>query len=228
MILAAGLGKRMRPLTEHTPKPLLKVGGKPLIEYHLERLATAGIDEVIINTAYLGEQLPVALGDGSRWRLTIHYSAENEPLETGGGISRALPLLGEAPFLLINGDIWTDFSIERLLNHDLGDKLGHLVLVYNPEHHPQGDYSIQQGLLIAKQQPAYTFSGISVIHPALIADYPQRRHRFPLGEVFAYTIDQQQLSAEHYSGEWCDIGTVERLTELDQRLSLLSTVQSIS
>ena len=215
MILAAGLGKRMRPLTLSTPKPLLCVGGKPLIEYHLEALAAAGVREVVINVAYLGEQIKAALGNGQRWQLAIEYSTEPSPLETAGAIAQALPLLGDQPFLLINADIWTDLPLGPLLSISLGDALGHLVLVNNPEHHPQGDFSIAAGRLLERREPAYTFSGVSVLHPQLIATYPQRRACFPLVEVFREGIAQGQLTAQHYGGRWCDVGTVERLRGLD-------------
>ncbi|MGH1485794.1 MAG: N-acetylmuramate alpha-1-phosphate uridylyltransferase MurU [Cellvibrionaceae bacterium] len=219
MILAAGFGERMRPLTEHTPKPLLKVGGKSLIEYHLERLSSVGVRDVIINVAHLGDQIKKVLGSGERWQLSIQYSVEPEPLETAGAIVHALPLLGESPFLLVNGDVWTDFPFTSLLSKELDNALGHLVLVNNPEHHPGGDFSIDHGLLANKNEQAYTFAGVSLLHPSLLADYPESRIRFPLGEVFRYFLSQKKLTAEHYSGQWFDIGTVDRLESLDHLLS---------
>ena len=219
MILAAGFGERMRPLTEHTPKPLLKVGGKSLIEYHLEALASAGIDDVVINVAHLGDQIKQALGKGDRWGLSIQYSTEPEPLETAGAIMHALPLLENSPFLLINGDVWTDFSFASLLSQKLDQSLGHLVLVDNPEHNPDGDFSIDNTFLSSKNKTTYTFAGISLLNPALLIDYPESRTRFPLGEVFRYFLQQKKLTAEYYSGQWFDIGTVDRLACLDKLLS---------
>jgi MurNAc alpha-1-phosphate uridylyltransferase len=218
MILAAGFGERMRPLTEHTPKPLLKVGGKSLIEYHLENLSAAGISDVVINIAHLGEQIRHALGDGKRWQLSIRYSVEPEPLETAGAVLNALPLLGDDPFLLINGDVWSDFSFASLLKQSMNSSLGHLVLVDNPVHHISGDFSLSDGFLAEKDIKAYTFSGISVLKSSLITDYPQCRDHFPLGEVFRYYLSQRKITAEYYSGQWFDIGTVDRLRQLDNML----------
>ena len=219
MILAAGRGERMRPLTEHTPKPLLKVGGKMLIQYHLEHLAAAGFREVIINIAYLGHKIQQALGNGSDFGLLIKYSEEPEPLETAGAILHALPLLGNQPFLLINGDIWTDFSFHSLKHDALENSLGKLILVANPEHNPDGDFSIHNHRLTQKNSDTLTFSGISLLHPALIKNYPKARKKFPLGEVFRYALEINQLEAEAYKGEWFDIGTVARLNQLDEKLS---------
>ncbi len=226
MILAAGRGERMRPLTEHTPKPLLKVGGKSLIEYHLERLVSAGVKEVVINIAYLGNKIQGYLGDtflskSNPSQLSIRYSVEPEPLETAGAILHALPLLGEQPFLLVNGDVWTDFSFNDLLYKKLSENnLGHLVLVDNPAHNPDGDFSIQSSddFLKEKEGHSYTFSGVSLLNPKLITEYPQCRSHFPLGEVFHYFISQKKITAEVYRGQWWDIGTVERLKELDEQL----------
>ena len=220
MILAAGFGKRMLPLTNTNPKPLLRVADKPLIEYHLEALAAAGVHDVVINVAHLGEKIKASLGDGHRWQLSIQYSTENTPLETAGGIAHALPLLGDEPFLVVNGDVWTDLELTPLLSKSLGSSLGHLVLVDNPEHHPEGDFSIDDnGWLIKKCEPAYTFSGISIIHPKLISDYSERRDCFPLGEVFHATLTKKPLlKAEYYTGRWCDVGTIDRLQRLDAAL----------
>jgi MurNAc alpha-1-phosphate uridylyltransferase len=216
MLLAAGLGTRMRPLTLTTPKPLLRAGGQPLIHYHLERLAAGGFQEVVINHAWLGEQMVAALGDGRRWGLQIRYSAESELLETGGGILRALPLLGKDPFLVINGDIWSDFPLCRLRGPLQG--LAHLVMVDNPPHHPLGDFVLQNERLqpLKRGQAALTFSGISVLHPALLAD--QVKTVFPLGPVLRDAMAQGQVSGEHYRGRWMDIGTPERLAVLDKML----------
>ncbi len=226
MILAAGRGERMRPLTEHTPKPLLKVGNKALIEYHLESLALAGVHEVIINIAYLGEQIQRYLGDtfycdNEQAQLSLRYSVEPEPLETAGAILHALPLLGDQPFLLMNGDVWTDFAVKKLLSKKLENNiLGHLVLVENPTHNLEGDFSVHSDshLLIEKENPSYTFSGISFLDPKLVTAYPQCRSHFPLGEVFHYLISQKKMTAEIYRGQWWDIGTVERLKQLNERL----------
>ena len=183
MILAAGRGERLRPLTEHTPKPLIQVGGKTLIEYHLEKLSQAGIQDVVINVAYLGEKIRKRIGSGKAWQLNIEYSQEPEPLETAGAIRHALPLLGEQAFLLVNADIWTDISFQSLSAMTLGTKLGHLLLVNNPNHNRAGDYSILNNILVAKSSQAYTFSGISVLSPKLLTQYPQSRRAFPLREV---------------------------------------------
>lgn len=222
MILAAGLGKRMRPLTDTLPKPLLSVGGKPLLIYHLDRLCERGVTDLVINTAYLGDKIEAALGDGSAWGVSITYSREQEPLETGGGLLQALPLLGDEPFLLINGDIWTDYPFERLLDLRLAEEqLGHLVLVPNPRHHRQGDFALDKGRLLHNSEldEGYTFSGISLLRPQLIGEYSERRHAFPLREALAEAIAQNRLGGEVYSGDWWDIGTPERLRELDEQLS---------
>ncbi len=224
MILAAGLGNRMRPLTDHTPKPLLCAGGKPLIEYHLENLQRAGIREVIINLAYLGEKIRAHLGDGQQFGLTINYSTEPEPLETGGAILHALDLLGDEPFLLINGDVWCDLEFADFIQHPLaGNQHGHLLLVPNPEFHPLGDFALaDNGLLlddIEKSHPQrFTFGGISLLKPTLIANYPDKRQKFPLVEVLRRAINQKQLSGQVHTGHWSDVGTPARLHELEQYL----------
>ena len=235
MILAAGFGKRLRPLTEHTPKPLLEVRGKPLIVYHLEALARAGVNEVVINTAWLGEKLETFLGDGSQYGLSIAWSREAEPLETGGGIYRALPLLGTEPFMLINGDVWTDYPFEQLLSRQLNEGcLAHLVLVPNPEHNLSGDYCFASGRTIeADEIPSgvlagpvavdkladrstYTFSGLSLIHPQLFAACGHAE-AFPLPDVLAPAFHRGQIGGELYRGEWCDVGTLDRLDALNQQ-----------
>lgn len=222
MILAAGLGKRMRPLTDALPKPLLAVGGKPLLVHHLERLQQLGVTEFVINTAYLGEKIEAALGDGSAYGVSIEYSREQEPLETGGGLLHALPLLGDEPFLLVNGDIWTDYPFGQLLALRLAeDQLGHLVLVPNPRHHQQGDFALHDGRLLHNTEldQGFTFSGISLLRPQLIGEYSERRQTFPLREALAEGIAQSRLGGEVYAGAWWDIGTPERLRELDELLS---------
>lgn len=221
MILAAGLGKRMRPLTDNTPKPLLCVGGKPLIVYHLERLQALEVSEVVINVSYLGDEIVKALGDGSDWNVAIHYSFEDEPLETGGAILQALPFLGDEPFLLVNGDVWTDDDLHTLARTPLGENsLGRLLLVPNPGHNTQGDFSLLEGHLLHNTEvdAGYTFSGLSLIHPDLVGRYPERRQAFPLREAFAYAIAQDRLEGELFDAPWWDIGTPERLAELDQQL----------
>lgn len=219
IILAAGRGERMRPLTDHTPKPLLPVAGRPLIVHHLERLRAAGIIDVVINTGHLGEQLPAVLGDGSAWNLHIAWSLEPPAaLETGGGIFQALPLLGPEPFIVVNGDIWTDYSFARLLL-DAPTGLAHLVLVDNPPHHSGGDFALlDDGQVVEHETPRLTFSGISVLRPALFAGC--KPGRFPLGPLLRRAMALGQVSGEHYRGGWRDIGTPERLAELDRQLSM--------
>ncbi len=224
MILAAGLGTRMRPLTDHCPKPLLKVAGKPLIQHHVERLVSCGITQLVINIAYLGEQIEAYLGDGRRWGAEIRYSKESEPLETGGGIFKALPLLsdGEQPFLLVNGDIWCDMDYRQLLSGALvGD--AHLVLVDNPEHHPSGDFWLQAGWvveeLVVEDQAAsarLTFSGVSILSPRLFAE--QQAGKFALAPLLRTAMKGSRISGSHYQGYWVDVGTPERLQQLDQYL----------
>ncbi len=216
MILAAGRGERMRPLTDRTPKPLLTVGGKPLIQYHLEALARAGVRDIVINHAHLGAQIEQALGDGSRFGVLIHYSPEPEgALETGGGIFQALPLLGPAPFLVVNGDIWTDYPFERLPERPQG--LAHLVLVGNPPHHPQGDFALHDGQVLEDGGHRLTFSGIGVYVPALFAGCEPGR--FPLAPLLRRAMAGGQVGGEHYRGRWVDVGTPGRLAELDAMLS---------
>lgn len=219
MLLAAGRGKRMRPLTDHTPKPLLSAGGKPLIEHHIERLARAGFEHLIINLAYLGEQIITALGDGGHWGVRIQYSQEVHALETGGGIHHALPLIGLQPFLVINGDIWTDFDLSRLARPLQG--LAHLVLVDNPDHHPDGDFALLNGRVSDHGTPRLTFSGIGVYHPDLFrACQPGP---FPLAPLLRRAMASGQVTGEHFSGRWLDVGTPDRLQELDRMLCLLTS-----
>lgn len=216
MILAAGRGERMRPLTDHTPKPLLPVAGKPLIVHHLEALRAAGIHDLVINTGHLGEQLPTALGDGRAWGVHILYSPEPpQALETGGGIFQALPLLGSEPFLVVNGDVWSDYPFARL--HMAPAGLAHLVLVSNPPHHPEGDFALTaDGQVRESGQLQLTYSGISVLRPELFDDCAPGR--FPLGPLLRRAMAAGLISGEHYVGDWRDIGTPQRLAELDQAL----------
>lgn len=215
MILAAGLGKRMRPLTDHCPKPLLPVAGKPLIVHHLERLREAGIADVIINVSYRAEQIIDTLGKGDAYGLRIHWSRETKPLETGGGIQQALPLLGEAPFLLINGDVWCQALPD--LQALKGNDLAHLMLVNNPSHHPKGDFGLSQGRVTNTGTECLTFAGISLIHPALLAGWPQGA--FALAPLLREAIDDHQVSGEHHTGPWVDVGTPERLAALESLLN---------
>ncbi|HOY24261.1 MAG TPA: nucleotidyltransferase family protein [Cellvibrio sp.] len=221
MILAAGLGERMRPLTDSLPKPMLSAGGKPLLQYHLEALAKIGVNEVIINLAYLGDKIRTFVGNGEKFGLTVSYSEEPEPLETAGALLHALPLLGTEPFILINGDVWTNYPLMELTALRLqDDEDARLILVPNPEFHPAGDFSPNpQGRLENNPGlPKFTFGGISLIHPRLISTYPQQRNKFPLGEVLRFGIAHNRISAHVYSGGWSDVGTPERLMELDTKL----------
>ncbi len=215
MILAAGRGERMRPLTDQIPKPLLKVGGKALIEYHLRALQQAGIVDIVINHAWLGQKIVDFLGDGARYGVTIHYSPESEgALETGGGIFRALPLLGEAPFIALNGDIWCDYPFRKLPHEPAG--LAHLVLVDNPMHHPVGDFSLQGDRLQSQGPNCLTFSGIGVYRPELFQG--QHAGAFPLASILRDAMAAGQITGEYYRGQWFDIGTPERLQRLDEQL----------
>ena len=219
MILAAGRGERMRPLTDHTPKPLLKVGGKPLIVWHLERLAKAGFKEVVINHAYLGEQIEQALSDGSQWGLHIQYSPEKIALETSGGIANALPLLGAEPFLVVNGDTFTEIDFAVLAYALQANKHAHLVLVNNPPQHPNGDFAIEAGRLKNTGEKMLTFSGVGVYHPDLFASVVQGESA-KLAPLLRRAIAENKATAEYYQGVWHDIGTPERLNMLDEELKL--------
>ena len=216
MILAAGRGERMRPLTDQTPKPLLKVGGKPLIQYHIEALRDAGFRELVVNHAHLGNQIVERLGDGAQFGVHIDYSAEAEgALETGGGIKQALPLLGEQPFLVINGDIWTDYPYQQLYREPEG--LAHLVLIDNPPHHPEGDFQLNGRRLTVEGKRKLTFSGIGLYQPDLFADSPDGA--FPLAPLLRGAMQAGQVSGEYFQGRWLDIGTPQRLAELNRELA---------
>ncbi|MFS0829013.1 N-acetylmuramate alpha-1-phosphate uridylyltransferase MurU [Pseudomonas phoenicis] len=217
MILAAGKGERMRPLTLHTPKPLIPVAGRPLIEHHLRALAGAGFTEVVINHAWLGQQIEDHLGDGSRFGLRIRYSPEGEPLETGGGIFQALPLLGTEPFVLINGDICTDYDFAALRRPLRG--LAHLVLVDNPSHHGRGDFRLLDGQVQDGDEHAanLTFSGISVLDPALFDGC--QPGAFKLAPLLRQAMEQGRVSGEHHRGRWVDVGTPERLAEAERLIN---------
>lgn len=212
MILAAGKGERMRPLTLSLPKPLIEVNGRPLIEHHIRALAAAGITELVINHAWLGAQLEAALGDGSQLGVTIRFSTEGEPLETGGGIFRALPLLGSAPFVLVNGDIRTDFAFGSLTLP--AGCLAYLVLVDNPLHHPSGDFGLVDGRITLDAPEKLTYSGIAVLHPHLFAGCTAGA--FKLVDVLRPAIAAGQVSGQRLDGRWVDVGTLERLAEAER------------
>jgi MurNAc alpha-1-phosphate uridylyltransferase len=216
MLLAAGRGERMRPLTDHCPKPLLEVGGKPLIVWHLEALAAAGLRDVVINLSWLGAQIRAALGDGARHGVRLAYSEEGEPpLETGGGIQRALPLLGPGPFLLVNGDVFADVDF-RALRLPAGS-LAHLVLVPNPDHHPRGDFHLQDGRITATAGERLTYAGIAVVDPALLEGAGSGR--FPLLPWLQRAREAGRLTGQRHDGYWLDVGTPERLEALARRLA---------
>ncbi|MFW1951308.1 N-acetylmuramate alpha-1-phosphate uridylyltransferase MurU [Acinetobacter beijerinckii] len=220
MILAAGLGNRMRPLTLHTPKPLLEVGGKPLIVWHIEKLKSVGVTEIVINTAWLGDKLVDALGDGSQFGVTILWSHEGDGLETAGGIINALPLLGDQPFILVNGDVWTTMNFSSLLNVQLGDQQAHLVLVENPPQHLKGDFVLSNELAYTFEQEqmgeALTYSGIAVLAPKMFSGLEQGKR--PLAPLLKQAMLQKQVSAEKMQAIWVDVGTPERLEQLDQQI----------
>lgn len=219
-ILAAGRGERMRPLTDTTPKPLLIAGGKPLIVWHLERLAAAGFHEVIINHAHLGAQIEAVLGDGRQFGLAITYSPEPPgALETAGGIAHALPLLGKNPFLLINGDIWCDWDVRGA--HALAQRHAHLVLTDNPPHHPGGDFCLDGELVkqaLHCQSNTLTYAGIAIFSPTFFANVPHGA-AMKLRPLLDASIAEKTISGEHHAGRWVDVGTPQRLAELDQELS---------
>jgi MurNAc alpha-1-phosphate uridylyltransferase len=220
MLLAAGRGNRMRPLTDHTPKPLLPVAGRPLLEHHVLRLVAAGWDELVINCAYRGEQIEAFLGDGSRYGCAIRYSREAPALETGGGIFRALPLLGAAPFLVVSTDIWTDYPLVNLLG--MQPPRGHLVMVDNPRHLAGGDFHRRaDGTLCEHGEGArLTYAGLSVLHPALFDGCQDGV--FPLRPLFVRAMAEGLLTGEYYGGQWLDVGTPERL----QAAAALARAQS--
>jgi len=222
MILAAGRGMRMRPLTDSTPKPMLPVCGRPLIALLIERLRRCGFDRLVINVSHLGAVIEGALGDGAALGVSIAYSREADALETAGGIANALPLLGEGPFVVANGDIYSDFDFRRL--HAVARGLSaaqpaHLVLVENPPHHPAGDYALRAGRLAEGDGPRLTFSGIGVYHPALFSLLAPGRP-YPLAQLLRPPITQGRVSGERHDGLWMDIGTPARLADLERHLNL--------
>lgn len=221
MVFAAGRGERLRPLTDRTPKPLIEVRGKPLIVWHLEKLAACGVDEVIVNTSWLGEQFEPALGDGTRWGLRLQFVDEGPvPLETGGGLLNALPLLGRDPFWLVNGDVFTDYDFARLPRRPQGQ--AHLVMVPTAAHTPGGDFALgDDGLLRSEGGPKLTYAGIGCYAPALLDDWrsvigtlpPSDRDppRFRLAPLLRAAMQREQVSGECHQGLWADVGSIERL-----------------
>lgn len=224
LIFAAGLGERMRPLTDHTPKPLLAVAGKPLIAWHLEKLAALGIRDVVVNTSWLADQFPATLGDGAQWGLRIRYVHEGDtPLETGGGMWNALPLLGDPPFLLVNGDVWTDFDFAKLPREPAG--LAHLVMVDRPPQATHGDFALDtDGCVRADGEHKLTYAGIGIYRPQLLDGWrdvipepllANGKPKFPLAPILRAHMPQGLITGEHHRGRWTDVGTPQRLAQLD-------------
>ena len=224
LVFAAGKGERMRPLTEHTPKPLLTVRGKPLIAWHLEKLSAIGVRDVVVNTSWLADRFAPTLGDGAQWGLRLHYSFEgHDPLETGGGMLHALPLLGDAPFIAVNGDLWCDYDFSCLPRDPAG--LAHLVMVDNPDHNPRGDFALVGRQVHSEGHARMTFAGIGVYRPALLKEWPDvigeiagaelSPPRFKLAPLLRAAMRANAVTGEHFSGAWTDVGTPERLAALD-------------
>jgi MurNAc alpha-1-phosphate uridylyltransferase len=211
MILAAGRGERLRPLTDVTPKPLLEVQAKPLIVHHLEALSSAGFSEIVINLSWLGNQIRDLLGNGAAFNLSIEYSEEAEALETAGGIQQALPLLGER-FIVVNADIFTDYDFARLMQID---SIAHLVLVENPQHHARGDFTLNESTLGIEGSPRYTFSGISQYHRSFFTGLAPGKQA--LAPLLSAAAEKHQVTGELFRGDWTDIGTLERLDALNDR-----------
>jgi MurNAc alpha-1-phosphate uridylyltransferase len=225
MLLAAGRGERLRPLTDRLPKALVEAGGKPLIAWHLERLATVGCTEAVINVSHLGDRIVQSIGDGSRFGLRIAYSREPQPLETAGGIAFALGLLAAEPFLLVNADIYCDYDLSRLLRRPLGAQLAHLVLVPNPAHRPAGDFSLEAGLVRGgalsaegRSSRRYTYAGLAVMSPKMVESV-RPGDKAPLAPLLYAAADRGLMSGEVYEGLWQDVGTLARLTELESLLA---------
>ncbi|WP_457095635.1 N-acetylmuramate alpha-1-phosphate uridylyltransferase MurU [Lysobacter sp. P5_B9] len=228
LIFAAGLGERMRPLTNHRPKPLLVAGGKSLIAWHLEKLAAIGVRDVVINTSWLAEQFPATLGNGERWGLRLHYSYEGPtPLETGGGMLHALPLLGEQPFLLVNGDVWTDYDFGQLPREPAG--LAHLVMVDRPPQATHGDFALDpDGLVRSDGEERLTYAGLGIYRPQLLdhwralsrdAGVDEVPPRFRLAPILRAHMGEGRIHGEHHRGRWTDVGTPQRLAQLDAALA---------
>ena len=218
MILAAGLGNRMRPLTLYTPKPLLEVGGKPLIVWHIEKLKNIGVTEIIINSAWLADKLIGALGDGSKFGVRILWTREDEGLETAGGIINALPLLGDKPFILVNGDVWTPFNLATLVEKDLGEQLAYLLLTDKAEHNPTGDFALVDGQVMVDGAPKYTFAGLSVMSPRLLDSVTVGETK-PLAPLLKQAMNDGKVTGALLNDEWVDVGTLERLEKLNQALT---------
>jgi MurNAc alpha-1-phosphate uridylyltransferase len=213
MVLAAGRGERLRPLTERLPKPLVEAGGKALIDWHLHRLAGAGYRDAVINVSHLADQVIAHVGDGARYGMRVAWSREAEPLETAGGIAKARALLGEAPFLLVNSDIYCDYDFSRLRHVSLQASLGHLVLVPNPVQHAAGDFTLESGMVGNGVAPRYTYAGIAILSPAIVAGV-RAGEKAPLGALLRQAAGEARLSGELHAGVWTDVGTAERLAEL--------------
>jgi len=218
MILAAGRGERLRPLTDRVPKPLIEAGGKPLIGWHLERLAAAGCHEVVINVSHLGERIVERLGDGAAWGLRIAFSREPQALETAGGMALARGLLGPDPFLVVNGDVYCEVDLARLRRAAIDERLAHLVLVPNPPHHPAGDFTLDAGRIGNAAAPRYTYAGIAVIAPALFAGVAAGS-KAQLAPLLRTAAERRLVSGELFAGTWLDVGTVERLSALEAYLA---------
>ena len=218
MLLAAGRGERLRPLTDRTPKALVAVGGKPLIAWHLERLAASGVREAVINVSHLAQQIVDYVGDGARFGMRAAFSREAEPLETAGGIAQAVPLLGAAPFLLVNADIYCEVDFRRLLALQLGTMLAHLVLVPNPPHRAQGDFALIARRVGNDGTPRYTYSGVAVMSPQLVQSV-RAGDKAPLAPLLRSAANEGRISGEAFEGLWQDVGTVERLAELETQLA---------
>lgn len=217
MLLAAGRGERLRPLTDRLPKPLIPVGGKPLIAWHLERLAASGVREVVANVSHLAQQIIDYVGNGGRFGLHVGFSREAEPLETAGGIAQALPLLGREPFLLVNADIYCELDFRPLLSHRLGANLAHLVLVPNPPHRANGDFSLEGGMVGNDGSPRYTYAGVAVVSAQLVEPV-KRGDKVPLAPLLRAAAARGLISGELFRGLWQDVGTAQRLAELEMQL----------
>jgi MurNAc alpha-1-phosphate uridylyltransferase len=217
MLLAAGRGERLRPLTDRIPKPLVQVGGKPLIAWHLERLAASGVREVVSNVSHLGQQIVDYVGDGARFGLQVAFSREAEPLETAGGIAQALPLLGREPFLLVNGDIYCEADFRPLLSRRLGANVAHLVLVPNPPQNAKGDFSLEDDVIGNDGTPRYTYAGVAVMSPRLVEPV-KRGDKAPLAPLLRASATKRLITGEMFGGLWQDVGTAERLAELEAQL----------
>lgn len=216
MVLAAGFGNRLRPLTDHTPKPLLPIGGKPMIVHHLEKLAAAGFKEVVINLGHLGHKIPEALGDGSSWGLSIAYSDEGpDPLETGGGLAKALPLLGDEPFLLVNGDVWSDLDFSTIPTSLAENDLATLYLVQKPRWREKGDFSLSRSRVVESEIPEYLYAGIALYHPKILEG--AKVEKFSIVPRLKSAISKNLVGGILFSGEWDDVGTPDRLSALQSK-----------